>query len=639
MRKRHFFVVTYFFAFSLAHAFSSGPNGDFDFYLNSSKEYLDNDILLTDLFLDSALAIAIENGRKDQLGIVTNQKGIVSLRKGELDSAEYYYLKSLDYLEEYPDSLKVRPLKNLGVVAYFRGDMQTAIEKHLEVLVYYLEVQNATEIARIYSNLGVFYKNNGQFILASQSYIKSLDYFEIIGDRVGIANTNSNIGSIYVDLERYNEALTYFSMAISLSENGSIEDKAIWHHNMSIPLRELGMPDSAAYYQKIALEYRLQLGDSSSISQSYHEFGLIHFSRQDYPKAREYVQLAYQIAKRIGDVKYQAVTLNSLAGIELQTSNPQNALNLLTSYGNIRAPLQIQSRVIKEKHLADSYHQLGNDVMALKHLRLYERISDSLKNADLNHQLDQLNTYYESQKKEQTIKEQALAIEEANAKYQSDLRSIVIIIGFIMTIAVSLLARLWYQNIKKKNLLLKGRVDIAKNQMSPEFLYESLDIVSDLLDHDQAEAEQAVYKLSSLYQKMVENFKEDLIPLSEELDLLHAYTDLMAMRRKIRFEYTCDILNIEKYAVVPFSFLMLFENAIVSQEIDTSQHIKLYDSENSFVVENISTGEVVGEVPQAKASFPFIDQKYKVVCGRGISFEQPNYRRLIKIPKIEWHYA
>ncbi|MEQ9299388.1 MAG: tetratricopeptide repeat protein [Cyclobacteriaceae bacterium] len=632
MLKRHFLTVACFLIFSQAYTYSLLSKRGFEYFFSTSRDYLDNNVHLAAVYLDSALAVASANEHRDQLGVCYNQRGLISLRTGELDSAEHYYLRALDYFKGSADSLKVRPLKNLGVLAYFKGDMETAIGRHLDALEYYLEAEDATEIARTYSNLGVFYKNSGQFIAASKSYIQSLEYFEINKDQVGLANTYNNIGSIYVELERYNEALEYFQRALGQSENGSAEDMAIWHHNMALSLRELGMLDSARHYQRISLDMRRQLGDSSGIAQSYHELGSISYAKEDYATAKHHFIRAHRIAQRMGDVKYQALTLNNLAETELATGHPQKALDLLRKHDHIGAQAQIQSQMTRRKHEARANYLLSNHSLALDLLKQYQMLHDSIKNVTINMQLDELNTIYESNEKEKIINEQRLALQVSQAEYRAELRVIILAGGAILIVIAIALVYLKYQNVKKSKLLLEGQVRIAKSQMSPEFLNKSLDIVKRLLDKSPEASEEAVYKLSSLYQKMVENFDEDLIPLEEELNLLEKYLELVSIGSAATIYIKNDILSPEKYAVVPFSLQVLFDSTLENTAEDLPQHIRLYESGTYIVVENQSSGRQY----KTRSSFTLIDQKYQVVCGNGITIEQPDYGTLIKLPKIEW---
>jgi sensor histidine kinase YesM len=119
---------------------------------------------------------------------------------------------------------------------------------------------------------------------------------------------------------------------------------------------------------------------------------------------------------------------------------------------------------------------------------------------------------------------------------------------------------------------LNLRFETLRNQISPHFLFNSLNTISSLIYRDASLAEKFIRNLAGVYHLVMEHYEQPLISLGRELELVEHYSYLM----QVRFEQAF-YLDIESpadpdiYLVPPLSIQMLVENAIkhnrLSQEI------------------------------------------------------------------------
>ncbi|MEM1319998.1 MAG: histidine kinase [Bacteroidota bacterium] len=134
---------------------------------------------------------------------------------------------------------------------------------------------------------------------------------------------------------------------------------------------------------------------------------------------------------------------------------------------------------------------------------------------------------------------------------------------------------------------LHSQLEGLKNQVNPHFLFNSLNTLSTIIFEDSEKAVRFVQQMAKVYRYILEIREKKLIPLSEELDFLHAYIYLL----KERFE---DNLHVEinipdaslKDKIVPLSLQMLIENAIKHNIISTQRplRIELFIEKNSRLV-------------------------------------------------------
>ena len=130
--------------------------------------------------------------------------------------------------------------------------------------------------------------------------------------------------------------------------------------------------------------------------------------------------------------------------------------------------------------------------------------------------------------------------------------------------AKSLAAQLEYINLKQ--------------QVNPHFLFNSLNVLDALVAQEGKEqARSYIRKLSKLYRYMLSGDNEVLVPLSEELDYVNMYTDLLHVRFPsgidISFSTTDESL-MSRY-VVKYSVQMLVENAYKHNSISESDPLKI----------------------------------------------------------------
>jgi len=97
---------------------------------------------------------------------------------------------------------------------------------------------------------------------------------------------------------------------------------------------------------------------------------------------------------------------------------------------------------------------------------------------------------------------------------------------------------IYYRNLKMKELeeaelkilTRDAELKALKLQMNPHFLFNSLNSINALVTKDPALARKMISQLSELLRMSLESHDKLLIPLKEELDLVHTYLSIEQMR-------------------------------------------------------------------------------------------------------------
>jgi len=152
----------------------------------------------------------------------------------------------------------------------------------------------------------------------------------------------------------------------------------------------------------------------------------------------------------------------------------------------------------------------------------------------------------------------------------------------------------YYQESRlKEQKIIAGtanaQFESLKNQIDPHFLFNSLNVLSSLIEENPENAQQFTISLSKIYRYVLEQKDKELVTVQEELAFAKTYMNLLKMRfeNSITFELPGSLDNTD-FKVVPLSLQLLLENTIKHNVVSENKplHIKIFIKENFLVVEN-----------------------------------------------------
>ena len=116
---------------------------------------------------------------------------------------------------------------------------------------------------------------------------------------------------------------------------------------------------------------------------------------------------------------------------------------------------------------------------------------------------------------------------------------------------------------EQKRMGLQYELDFLKNQLSPHFLFNTLNNISALIQIDSKRAESSMNKLSQLLRVMLYQVKDKYITLQEDVDILQKYADLEKLRLDESFDFVFDVkLENPNVMIEPLLLMPLMENAM-----------------------------------------------------------------------------
>jgi len=192
------------------------------------------------------------------------------------------------------------------------------------------------------------------------------------------------------------------------------------------------------------------------------------------------------------------------------------------------------------------------------------------------------------------------------------------------------------QGEKLKLEMMAYKYESLRNQINPHFLFNSLNVLSDLVFEDQVLAVKFIQQLSDLFRYVLDSRDKELVTLKEEMEFIRSFTFLL----KTRFENKLIIKNeVQESAddyLVPMTLQLLVENAVKHNEISESYPlwISIRKNHDYLEVENGVQPKKVGE-DSTQIGLKNIIQQFAFFSERPIEIIPSEKSFLVRVPILK----
>ncbi len=196
------------------------------------------------------------------------------------------------------------------------------------------------------------------------------------------------------------------------------------------------------------------------------------------------------------------------------------------------------------------------------------------------------------------------------------------------------------ENRVKEQKIIAGtasaKFDALKNQLDPHFLFNSLNVLTSLIEEDPYQAQKFTTSLSKVYRYVLEQKNKDLVTVDEELQFAKTYVRLL----KMRFEDSIIFDIPEKISdpdakIVPLSLQLLLENAVKHNVVTAERplHIKVQEVDGMLTVSNnLQEKQVVKK--SSGVGLQNIRQRYGILTNRRVEIEKTAADFSVKLPML-----
>lgn len=148
----------------------------------------------------------------------------------------------------------------------------------------------------------------------------------------------------------------------------------------------------------------------------------------------------------------------------------------------------------------------------------------------------------------------------------------------VVVLLITGIILLRFRRIRKRNQLAQERLEMEKNiieleqeaarlQMNPHFIFNSLNSIQGFIaSNEPFQAKRYLAKFARLMRLILENAREEYIPLQNEIDILDNYLELEKLRTNDKFDFSIETdqdIDPENLDLPPMMLQPFVENAVV----------------------------------------------------------------------------
>lgn len=193
--------------------------------------------------------------------------------------------------------------------------------------------------------------------------------------------------------------------------------------------------------------------------------------------------------------------------------------------------------------------------------------------------------------------------------------------------------------LKKENL--QTQLDSLKNQVSPHFLFNSLNTLSSLIEENKDQAIQFVNQLSRVYRYLLQSNEKELTSVKEEMNFLEAYYFLLKTRFGDGLQLQVNLTEKQLQSLIPpLTLQILVENAVKHNVVSVSKplNITIWSCEDGKICVENNLQKKTLNVQSNGLGLTNIAAKYKLLNKPDIAITDSNGLFRITLPQIENNY-
>ncbi|HKH60574.1 MAG TPA: histidine kinase [Flavitalea sp.] len=200
----------------------------------------------------------------------------------------------------------------------------------------------------------------------------------------------------------------------------------------------------------------------------------------------------------------------------------------------------------------------------------------------------------------------------------------------------------WNANLKETEELRKAykqsQLMGLKSQVTPHFLFNSLNTLSSLISEDQDGAEKFLNEMSKVYRYMLRNDDDQLVTLQTELSFIDSYIYLLKARYSHALELCTKVDEDDRQKYLPpLTLQVIIENAISQNAFSKSAPLMIsISSENKgdLVIRNNIQAKIITEVMDYENGLDNLVNKYRLLNHTSIIIKEKDNERMIRLPLI-----
>ena len=388
----------------------------------------------------------------------------------------------LSLLPKVKDTVKIKVLLEITNYHQSIGDFPKAKEFCEQAIIDAMPEKNVSFLAKSFYMMGNIYIVIGNLTTALDYYLKSFSLLEKTSNKKLLYGVSNAIGNNYLAQKKFSKALEFYDLAFviasELNDSYGRSVLLIGKGNVYFEQKEyekaldaLSKAANGLDKTKFRYEYSIVLGNIGNIYLAINENG----------KALKVFQYACQISQELDNMYVTAHNLSGIATAYRKKNNIKMAL--VNYYKSMDIFMQSYAKYdLKDvyKEIAITYNKQNKNDSAFRYMQLYATINDSIFSEENSKMIAQMQTKYESVKKEEENKALLARNELSDIKIQQQSRfqiGLLFFLGMIFIFAV-FLYRSNKQKQKNNQIILVQKEKVEGQRM--QLLIKNKEIVDSI---------------------------------------------------------------------------------------------------------------------------------------------------------------
>jgi len=348
-------------------------------------------------FARKASELATISGREYDKMIATLALGRTMIVKGSYNLAIKYFNQVIALSQTKNDTLTAAALNGIGTSLWQLGQHTDALLNHFKAVRIWERAKNEKGIASSDIHIGMVYQTQEKLSLAEKHVRNAVAILEKNDDASMHISAMHTLANIYGMEGKIKEAFELDLKGIALAEKTNNEfAKALFYDNMGNCYLYGTPPDytKALNYFTRTLHIDSSFKNKKQMSDSYVNMGDVFIEQKKYGQALPYLHRSVELARESGFTQ-----------------------------GTIKALMQ----------LSTAYRQSGQDDAAYISLQSAMKAKDSFAKSNSEAHMAEMETVYETERKEQQINLQKVQISKKNYL----LAGVILVIVFVKLLVLS----------------------------------------------------------------------------------------------------------------------------------------------------------------------------------------------------------
>lgn len=182
---------------------------------------------------------------------------------------------------------------------------------------------------------------------------------------------------------------------------------------------------------------------------------------------------------------------------------------------------------------------------------------------------------------------------------------------------------------------VEAELEILKSQIDPHFMFNSLNTLAYLIEHDREKAMQFNESLSDVYRYILMNKGKELVTLQEEVAFANSYFTLVQIRFGLGVRFYVEAGGDTDKLMAPISLQLLLENAVKHNEFSEKRPLTIRLRLRGGWVEVTNNLQIKKLNGTSKIGLRNLNERYRLLTGKEVLVEQTDSEFRVKLPYLK----